>query len=101
MKNRYDPIAKWFSEKQKLLGEKLILPKMPPVEISDDQPPALREKRKAGKQNHNKQPPAGDIKFDIETLLGCYDPKGKRITIWRKGIELCCERLRLKPHTIS
>jgi len=90
--SRLDPIAKWFSAKQKLLGKKLTLPKLPPVEISDDDPPALRKKRKC-----DEQLPTEDIKFDVETLLGCYNPRRKRITIWRKGIEFCCEHLRLKP----
>lgn len=93
LKDRYDPIAKWFSEKQKLLGEKLILPKLPPVEISDEVPPALREKRKGKKRKGDEQPPAGDITFDVETLLGCYNPEEKQITIWRKGIEFCCARI--------
>jgi hypothetical protein len=86
--NRFDPIADWFSQKQKLLGKDLLLPDLPPVEISDDDPPALREKR-----NGDEQLPTGDITFDVETLLGCYDPEQMRITIWRKGIEFCCKRI--------
>ena len=86
--NRPDPIADWFSEKQKLLGENLLLPDLPPIEISDEDPPALR-----GKRNGDEQMPADDIKFDFERLLGCYDPERKRITIWRKGIEFCCDRI--------
>lgn len=84
-KGRYDPIAMWFSEKQKLLGKNLTLPKLPPVEISDDEPPALREKR-----NGDEKMPTDDIKFDVESLLGCYDAAQKRVLIWRKGIEFCC-----------
>jgi len=89
--NRPDFIANWFLQRQALLTKLHVLPRLPPIELSDMDPPAFKSKRlkKLYYDGAQTTDETSDIMIELESWLGRYDLRRKRVTLWRKGIELC------------
>ena len=88
-----EKVKKWFKQKQVLLAVGEKLPRLPKIEISENDPPAFKENPRL-KQRYEEDGEVGLERVDVESLLGAYFGDKKRIVIWRKGVELCSRELR-------